>query len=76
MLSYHAQSYFLVSTDIFSVSKWRILQFMVRGYISMFVHHNLARNNLLFSVLWIRIQGSSGSRFGIRIQALKKGLKC
>ena len=33
-----------VSTDIFSKTNWHILQIIVRGFISMFMHHNLAHN--------------------------------
>ena len=36
-----------VSTDIFPKTKWRILQIIVCGFISMFVHHNLARNSII-----------------------------
>ena len=33
-----------VSTNIFSKTNWHILQIIVHGFISMFMHHNLAHN--------------------------------
>ena len=36
-----------VSTDIFPQTNWLILQIIVCGFISMFVHHNLARNSIV-----------------------------
>ena len=36
-----------VPTDIFPKTNWRILQIIVCGFISMFVHHNLARNSII-----------------------------
>ena len=36
-----------VPTDIFPKTNWRILLIIVRGFISMFVHHNLASNSIV-----------------------------